>query len=98
MILNQEPKVELKEFEVTICDAKMVIKTFDEIEAATLAVEQLRKIKEGFDIGLIIQVKDISKTKNNCVYILAEIALANAGLYKEARVINELFQKQGKKK
>jgi hypothetical protein len=87
-------------YEVTICDAIMEIEVEEggEIEAATLAVEQLRKIKEGFDIGLIIQVKDISKTKNNCVYILAEIALANAGLYKEARVINELFQKQGKKK
>lgn len=96
MIKTQELQTELRQFEITICKQRVVTKATDEIEAVTLAIESLRKKGKNFDISFIIPVVD--KSTNTCVYVLAEIALANAGLYREARIIGELFHKKSKKK
>ena len=94
--MNQESQTELRNFEVTICKQKIKAQAPDEMEAVTLAIESLRKTGKNFDISFIIPIKDLSN--NSCVYILAEVALANAGLYREARIIGELFHKKSKKK
>jgi len=82
-------------YEVNICGKITEITAPDVIEAATRAIEHYRKIQENFDIGTIIQVTEVNTKTSR--HIVSEVALANAGLYLEARQLQEYAAKKKKK-
>jgi hypothetical protein len=79
------------EYKVTILDRVLEVSAPDPIEAATVAIEELRSLKGSFEIGTILLVQDCKTNEKQ--YILAEIILANAGLYDIARKVGETHQK-----
>lgn len=84
------------QYQVNICGKNSQVVAPDCIEAATLAIEEYKANQENFDIGTIIQIVNLDTKESQ--YILSEVALANAGFYKEAAQLQKIMENKSKKK